>query len=118
MQEIGPNQEKWLKALESGEYSQQHEAILHNNNGFCCLGVACEIFKGELNLETRKDGEHYCYGDAENYASLPHVIKNYLKLYTDLGDPKSDVGNKPLYIMNDEMKLPFDAIAKHIRFRS
>lgn len=35
-------QEKWLKALESGEYAQSKGALC-NGNGFCCLGVACEI---------------------------------------------------------------------------
>ena len=32
----------WLAALRSGEYSQTKFG-LRNNEGFCCLGVACDV---------------------------------------------------------------------------
>lgn len=35
-------QEKWLKALESGDYSQCKDK-LHDGGGYCCLGVACVV---------------------------------------------------------------------------
>ncbi len=41
-----PNKERielFCKALESGEYTQTHN-YLHDKNGFCCLGVATDIF--------------------------------------------------------------------------
>lgn len=34
--------EKWTTALRSGEY-QQGSGCLHNNDRYCCLGVACTI---------------------------------------------------------------------------
>lgn len=34
---------KWCKALRSGKYKQAR-GRLQNENGFCCLGVACKIF--------------------------------------------------------------------------
>lgn len=41
--------EKWLKALESGEYHQAQGALSVNygewNQSFCCLGVACVVAK-------------------------------------------------------------------------
>lgn len=55
---LGPNQEKWLQALESGEY-KQGRALLYkvdqdDDKYFCCLGVACEIFKNDVGLEINK----------------------------------------------------------------
>lgn len=37
--ELGPKQEQWLQALESGDY-EQGRVRLEKNNRFCCLGVA------------------------------------------------------------------------------
>lgn len=34
--------EAWVKALRSGEYPQSTRS-LQNNNGFCCLGVLCDL---------------------------------------------------------------------------
>ena len=33
---------KWVDALRSGEYRQGYHQ-LRNNEGFCCLGVACDV---------------------------------------------------------------------------
>ena len=33
---------QWLDALRSGKY-QQTDGYLHSGDGFCCLGVACDI---------------------------------------------------------------------------
>lgn len=37
---------KWLAALRSGKY-QQTRFWLHRPNGFCCLGVACDLADSE-----------------------------------------------------------------------
>lgn len=34
--------ERWAQALESGKYEQAN-AVLHDDTGFCCLGVYAEI---------------------------------------------------------------------------
>lgn len=36
------NREKWIRALESGEYKQT-KGVLHDGVGWCCLGVACDV---------------------------------------------------------------------------
>lgn len=33
---------KWAEALRSGEYFQTREC-LHDDDGYCCLGVACKV---------------------------------------------------------------------------
>ena len=35
--------QKWVLALRSGEYSQT-KSKLEDDSGYCCLGVACDIF--------------------------------------------------------------------------
>lgn len=36
----------WTKALRSGKYKQTTKK-LQDNKGYCCLGVACELFTKE-----------------------------------------------------------------------
>ena len=33
---------RWIKALRSGRYSQV-AGVLHNEEGYCCLGVLCRV---------------------------------------------------------------------------
>ena len=42
MTKLTEAQEEWLVALESGEY-KQGRGRLRDDNGFCCLGVACDL---------------------------------------------------------------------------
>ena len=42
--------QKWVDALRSGEY-QQTQRRLHDENGFCCLGVLCDLYRKENQLE-------------------------------------------------------------------
>lgn len=37
-------QEKWLQALESGEYTQGRGELRSATNSYCCLGVACDLY--------------------------------------------------------------------------
>lgn len=37
---------KWIAALRSGEYKQT-KGHLHDENGYCCLGVLCEVTQPE-----------------------------------------------------------------------
>lgn len=36
------NFEKWVTALESGQYDQTRD-VLHDEGGWCCLGVGCDV---------------------------------------------------------------------------
>jgi hypothetical protein len=42
--------QKWVDALRSGEY-QQTQNYLRTDNGFCCLGVLCDLYGKENNVE-------------------------------------------------------------------
>jgi hypothetical protein len=44
--------QKWVSALRSGEYPQTKRS-LRNDEGFCCLGVLCDVMGGRW----KTDGE-------------------------------------------------------------
>jgi hypothetical protein len=56
--------QKWLNALRSGEY-QQTQRYLHDENGFCCLGVLCDLYGKENNVEWNlaNNGHNYVFQD-------------------------------------------------------
>ena len=41
------NIDKWIAALRSGEFKQGRGQLLTNYGGYCCLGVACEVYRRE-----------------------------------------------------------------------
>lgn len=81
------NIQKWLEALESGEYKQT-VGTLHNktDGGFCCLGVAAKVVCNlnpqifgveEDDVDKDLSGEVYLHeGDADDY----NLVKSYLGL--------------------------------------
>ena len=85
---LGPNQKKWVEALESGKY-QQGENFLHSGKGYCCLGVACAVFEenAELILETvAKSGDAVTSYDGADTLAPKYVIR-VLDLYGSGGEP-------------------------------
>lgn len=52
--------EEWLTALRSGNYTQTNGA-LHDDTGFCCLGVACDLYANAHEGVSWTEGQHYRY---------------------------------------------------------
>jgi hypothetical protein len=61
---------RWVAALRSGEY-QQTTGNLRTENGFCCLGVLCDLHSKATGIEWAVDtyGDYF-YGDTEFYRRL------------------------------------------------
>ena len=98
---------KWVEALRSGKYKQSRQ-FLHSEEGYCCLGVACDIFAKELSIE-RKEEKSLEYFNGQSY-SLPLNVKNLLGLCGVEGMNLNP--NKPcLSYLNDKEELTFDQIA-------
>lgn len=91
-------QETWLKALESGEWSQA-KYKLKAAGGFCCLGVACEIGLANGN---------------ENYNELDLGDDNRLRMRGPAGQFLRPDDYGALVEMNDSGKT-FSEIAAFIR---
>lgn len=43
---MNENVQKWLDALRSGDY-EQGKSALRSGDQYCCLGVACEVYRKE-----------------------------------------------------------------------
>ena len=43
---MNDNTRKWIEALRSGEF-EQGQGALRKGNQYCCLGVACELYRRE-----------------------------------------------------------------------
>lgn len=119
-------QKKWLEALRSGKYNQTAR-VLHDDEGYCCLGVACEVL-----------GESFEYFESENRYIISSEIKNYisqgegysvltdslaekLQLFSKMGRPHFDDNSsreetmlEDLTSYNDKRDYTFEEIADHI----
>lgn len=42
--------QKWVDALRSGKYSQD-TGVLRSTVGYCCLGVLCDLYRQEHNIQ-------------------------------------------------------------------
>ena len=65
----------WCEALESGIY-QQAIGKLKDGNGYCCLGVACEI----SNLGEWTYSGEYSTDDGITRFTLPLIVQNWYGL--------------------------------------
>lgn len=104
--------EKWLEALESGEY-KQGQGYLRRLNGkpkYCCLGVACEVAS---KLSVRVD-----YFDVSNNKCLPESLAKFIGV-DSIGGFKEHIKHgreeySSLTHLNDS-GVKFKTIAKIIR---
>lgn len=102
---------KWLDALRSGKY-KQGVGQLRTGNRFCCLGVACEVYR-----TTRKDGSKWDETGEYFKASkcyLPGVVQEYFGLKDNRGRFKGACGGSSLSVMNDDTCSTFKDIANII----
>ena len=110
---LGPNQKKWLAALRSGDYAQTRES-LQDTNGFCCLGVACDISGvGSWSEDTVDFSDDYTFqgtnSDVANNNDLADTgVDDWLGLNTPDGDPKDGSELYSLVVYNDSGDLNLD----------
>jgi len=102
----------WIEALRSGEYHQTRLA-LRDAEGFCCLGVACEVaIKAGLPLkQAGDDGYSVADGDIIHRAFLPQAVRAWLGLSTRNGQVSAF---HSLSVLNDRERRDFGYIADFI----
>lgn len=101
---------KWIAALRDGTYAQT-QGYLHNEHGFCCLGVLCDVVAdsrgAEWRFTTRYNGEkvfnYYKDGEYKGQFSLPEGFE---------GLTEEQITR--LWKMNDEEGKTFSEIADWI----
>lgn len=94
--------ENWIKALRSGKYIQTSN-YLRVNDGYCCLGVLCDV------LDPKRWGEKDDYG-VTHYSSCRSELN--FDLLTDVKLP-GKIQTK-LIDMNDIFRKNFNEIADWI----
>lgn len=105
---LGKNQRKWIDALRSGKY-EQGIGDLHNNGKFCCLGVACDLFKDELEVFENSEG---IFEYDNKYYTLPKKMVEKLGLYDGRGKKMSNTTS--LTNLNDFKNYNFNQIADEL----
>lgn len=107
---LNANAKAWVAALRSGEY-RQTKAMLHSERGgYCCLGVACELYGAEHGIGWEKSGRHEGLVFLGHDGSLPFDVLEWLGLKNEIG---SFGDGNALTTLNDAGKR-FKTIAKVI----
>jgi hypothetical protein len=106
------NVQKLITALRSGEFTQGHRR-LRTNNTFCCLGVACEIYRQEIPNTKWKFSMQVGFDDVYQFENekfhLPLEVQKWLGFATNAGADKDTFLTK----MNDSGKN-FSEIADYL----
>ncbi len=75
---MNDNAAKWVEALKSGEFKQAQKQ-LRNDDAYCCLGVACELYRREHESESYWEGNTFIFGDFNSEESvLPKIVQDWL----------------------------------------
>lgn len=79
--------QKWANALRSGEYSQTM-GTLEDEQGFCCLGVACKIFipKNKQQLRYSKEEAFRAFLSGDVTKDQPNAPKWLQEVDEELKD--------------------------------
>ena len=107
---LTPQQTKWIEALESGNF-QQGRAALNKQGAFCCLGIACEIFKDELGLSYRETDSLGFYDDCSGFP--PERVAEHLGLYNRYGG--NCAKNQPSLAERNDQGATFKEIAEILK---
>lgn len=98
--------EKWINALRSGEYTQNH-GQLKDDDGYCCLGVLTDLYLKETNQEWQYNVECNCYEFNQSFGLLNKLVYQWAELPNH--NPKID--GKHLSDYNDLERYNFNQIA-------
>ena len=105
---------KWVRALRFGAYTQTR-SYLHTSEGFCCLGVLCDLYRQEKGGSWIDGEECFEFDDTGAQTGLPEVVREWAGLSE--GDPEvmrdsdePEQGHTSLAQMNDD-GLRFERIA-------
>lgn len=108
---------QFLEALRSGKY-QQIQGTLKNGDGYCCLGVAAELFLPEGGkIEQKDDFCQFSDSSGKDVASafLPHYAIDALDAHSWSCKPVGGIDYLPSMMdMNDTLGWSFTTIADFI----
>ena len=94
--------QKWISALRSGSYKQTNSKLRNSSEGYCCLGVLCDIYSQDCKVSWVGDKIH---GDV---LYLPRAISQWAELESEdpivevLIDETDEFKKVPLSELNDD----------------
>ena len=102
--------QKWLSALRSGDY-QQTQLKLHTDDGFCCLGVLCDLYGKEHNVEWDlvEDEDHSYYMFQDHPATLPLSVVEWVGV--ESSNPYIDDSRSLTLVELNDIGSTFNVIA-------
>lgn len=111
--------EKWLNALHSGGYKQGTHA-LQCDGKYCVLGVLCDIFAKEKNIEW-ENGEFFSQENKKSLLKEESILPEEVKIWAGLEqkNPLVKYQNSLHNIaeLNDNIGLDFSDLAILIRLQ-
>jgi hypothetical protein len=122
------NVTKWLKALRSGEYRQTKE-VLKSDEGFCCLGVLCDVVdrKGWEDHDLVEASYFYIFDEDDRDESLipQRIFSSWTGITGAVPDPRTETAEADekfhddflgsmLAGLNDESDWTFEEIADFV----
>jgi len=101
----------WKQALNSGQYKQTINS-LKDKNGFCCLGVLCDLYSRENAIAWDKTSLQIdkFLGETDY---LPEEVSKWAGLPNKSPAVDTPIGYRDLSYLNDS-KTPFKQIAEYI----
>ena len=111
---------RWVEALRSGKYKQTTGQLNKKGEGFCCLGVLCEIavedgviLRYPAGEDTGYGGEDTGYGfsDLMEFSVLPKAVQEWAGIDSSAGEFPEAGSKRSLISLNDDDHLSFAEIA-------
>jgi hypothetical protein len=82
---------EWIDALRSGKY-QQAKSFLKTDNGYCCLGVLCDIQGADFSAIEEEFGSlSLSYNPKEYLGHFPEVNASELAQMNDNGKSFAEI---------------------------
>lgn len=105
---MNENAKLWVEALRSGDY-EQGVHHLRGEDGYCCLGVACDLYRqrggGEwVQLEGR-NWSRWAFGNKR------HDLPSNVQAWLGLASPSGDFGDNDALVIRNDHSQPFPEIA-------
>ena len=121
---MNENISKWTAALRSGDY-RQGRGSLRRDDGFCCLGVACDIYlketgRGSWRMNYSDDsgiGYTFRIDGVEERITLPTAVFDWLGIENIEENPKITAhyhDKLDTWINMNDHNSSFEEIANHI----
>ena len=102
---------KWLEALRSGKYRQSRYKLRSLDNGFCCLGVLCDIYTKEVGGSWKLDkaglSDSYEMVSDSGHESVRSELPSFVRNWADL-----EWFNPQVHVAKGECDFPQVHVAK------